>query len=111
MYPSASDAPGIEVSGGPCPPSQQQKADDIEHIAQAVAAILAPTIAAVNAGMLQIKKGLGEHASHLNEGENIASMEEELYQAQAIEQAQDKTNQYVIQKLEDSENRSRHSNL
>lgn len=28
-------------------------------------------------------------------------MEEELYQAQATEQAQDKTNQYIIQKLTD----------
>lgn len=35
-------------------------------------------------------------------------MEEELYQAQSTEQAQDKTNQYLLQKLEEQIEMQRH---
>lgn len=111
---SVADAHDMELSGTP---SHQREAKEIEHIAQTVAAILVPTIftsveKAVTAGMQQIKKELGEHASCLNEDEDkIASIEEELYNAQDNEEAQDNTNKYVLQKLEDFENRSRRSNL
>lgn len=67
---------------------------------------------AVNAGMKQIKAQLGEHTTRLNDLEHrLSGVKEELYQAQATEQMQDKTNQYIIQKLDDLENRSRRSNL
>lgn len=55
---------------------------------------------------------MGEHASRLNETDSrIFNIEEELYQAQGTEQAKDKTIQYILNKLEDLENRFRRSNL
>lgn len=62
-------------------------------------------------GMLLIKRELWEHASLLNEAENrISNIEEVMYQAQATKQTHDKTNQYIIRKREDLENRLKHSN-
>ena len=114
----------MEVSGDSsptppphAPPPQASGENTTERIAQAVAALLSPMIAAsvekaVNAGMAQIKAQLGEHGTRLNELEHrLSSAEEELYQAQATEHAQDKTNQFILQKLDDLENRSRRSNL
>lgn len=109
--------PAMEVNGSPTPLSQQQEDNTTDRITQGVAAILASTIEAsvekaVNAEILLIKWELGEHASRLNEAEKIIpNIEEEIYQAEATEQTQYKTNQYVLQKLEDLYNRSRYSNL
>lgn len=62
--------------------------------------------------MKLLKKQIGERSTRLNGVENrLSSMEEEVYHAQATEQAQDKTNQYILHKLDDLENRSRSSNL
>lgn len=53
-----------------------------------------------------------ELASWLNYAKNrLSNIEDELYQAQATEKMQDKTNQSIIQNSEDLENRSRCSNL
>lgn len=107
----------MEISAGPAHPSHHSEEYNTERIAQAVAALLAPKIAAlvekaVHAGMQHIQKELREHASQLNKAEQrLSKTEDELYQAQATEQIQDKTNQYIIQKLEDLENRSRRCNL
>ena len=121
--PTANQA-DMEVSDSTSPPppphtpQPQQTGDNTtERIAQAVAALLSPMIAAsvekaVNAGMAQIKAQMGEHGKRLNDLEHrLSNAEDELYQAQAIEHAQDKTNQYVLQKLDDLENRARRSNL
>lgn len=53
------EAPEMEVSASPAPPSQQQGDSNTDCFAQAVAVLLTPTIAAsvekaVNAGMIQI---------------------------------------------------------
>lgn len=128
---SAPDDPGMEVnvptappsslhsplSLHPASPSPYQGDNDTDRIAQAVAALLSPMITAsvekaVDAGMRQVKAQLGEHSTRLHEVEHrLSSLEEEVYQAQATEQAQEKTNQYILQKLDDLENRSRRSNL
>lgn len=99
----AADAPAMEVSGCSASPSShhaspssQHGDNNIELIAQAVAALLSPMIAAsvektVHVGMKHIKQQLGEHTTRLNKAEScLSSVEEELYQAQAMEQAQDK---------------------
>lgn len=60
---------------------------------------------AVSAGMQQLKAQIGEHATRLNEAEHrISNIEEELYQAQSLEQAQDRTNNFILDKLDDLEN-------
>lgn len=66
------EAPDMEISVDSTPPTSQHMEHNTERIAQAVAALLAPTIASsvektVQAGMAQIRKELGEHATHLNE--------------------------------------------
>lgn len=116
--------PNMEVSSALAPSSsiadtqtQHIGAHNTDLIAQAVAALLSPMITAsvgkaVSAGMQQLQAQLGQHASGLNEAEHcIANIEEELYQSQSTEQAQDKTNKYILEKLDDLENRSRRSNL
>lgn len=92
----------MEVSVGPTPPYHQHEEHSTEHIAQVVAALLAPSITASvekeHAWMLQFKKKLGEEASRPNEvAQRLSNIEDELYQAQTTEHSQDKTNQYIIQ--------------
>lgn len=56
---------------------------------------------AVSAGMHQLKDQIEEHATRLNEPEHRNfNIEEELYQAQTLEQAQDKTNKFILGKLD-----------
>lgn len=69
------DAPEMELSGCTASASSHHGDSSTERIAQAVAALLTPTVAAsvekaVNAGMRQIKKVLGEHETRLNEAEH-----------------------------------------
>lgn len=107
----------MEVSAGPTYPSTLPMDHSTKHIAQAVAALLAPSIAsivekAVQAGMDQTKKELGGHTSRLNEAEiRLSTIEDGRYQDQFTEQNQDKPNQFILQKLEDLENRLRLYNL
>lgn len=89
----------------------------MEKIAQAVAVLLAPTITssvekAIQTGLELIRRELVDHTSRINEAEkSISSVKEELYQAQAFEQSQDKANQLILQKRKDLENRLRRNNL
>lgn len=103
------DNPDIEVSAHTTPPSSLQNSlsphsapppylgySNTDRIAQAVAGLLSPMITTsvekvVDVGMRQFKAQLGEHPTRLGEVENrLSSLEEEVYQAQATEQEQDK---------------------
>lgn len=93
---AAAEEPDMEVGGctastlltsGPsqhASPSTHQGDSDTDRIAQAVAALLAPMITAsmekaVDAGMRQFKKQLGEHATRLNEVEHrLSSVAEDM---------------------------------
>lgn len=67
---------------------------------------------AVQAGMEEIKKELGEHSSRLNEAEmRISSLKDEVYQAQTSIHNHDNPQQYIWQKLKDLENSLRSNNL
>lgn len=67
---------------------------------------------AIQEGMEHIKRDLSEHSTHITEAKmRLSSVEGEPSQSQATEQAQDKTNQSILQKIEDLENRSRLNNL
>lgn len=58
--------------------------------------------------MAQIKKDLDDHVARPTETDlRLSNIEDDLYQAQATEQQRDKTNQFILQKLKDLENRSR----
>lgn len=61
----------MEISAAPVPPSSHPEDHNNERIAQAVAALLAPTIAAsvekaVQAGMVRLRREIGDH-KRLNE--------------------------------------------
>lgn len=88
-----------------------------DKIAQAVATLLSPTITlavdrAITAGIDQFHSELREHASRLSEAENRISVIEGEIQSSHTESLQAfKTQQYILEKLDDLENRSRRNNL
>lgn len=81
----------MEVSSALARASPQPADNNTESIAQAVTALLAPTIAAsvekaVQAGMTQFKKDLDDHAARPTETDlRLYNIEDEHYQAQATE--------------------------
>lgn len=93
--------------------------DDSQYIriAEAVAALLKPTIneaveKAVSQGIVQLKKEMGAQGKRLQEAElRIASLEEELQQANSAIKNHDLACQIFQEKLTDLENRSRRNNL
>lgn len=114
---SVAEASSMEVSAAPSSTPPQQGDMQTQDIAKAVADILTPTITAtveraVSAGILLLKKELGEHSTRFNEAEHrLSNLEDEVYQSHEQEIRQDKTNQYILQTLDDLENRFRRSNL
>lgn len=84
-------------------------------IAEAVAALLAPTIVsavetAVSQGISQLKKELGVHLQRIQETEHrIFSVEEEVLQVFSTVSSHDDALQVLQDKLEGQENTSRHN--
>lgn len=88
-----------------------------QQIAQAVAALLSPTITAavdraVSTGILQLRKELGEHSQRLIEVEQrISSIEDDQYHMSADMEKYSQAQQHLHDRMEDLENRSRRNNL
>lgn len=107
LHPNMADATDMEVSVGPTQPSLHQPADqNTERIAQAVAAFLHHCI---NSGESSTDRdGTNKKKSWettLNALIRLSNIENELCQTQATEQNQDKTNQFILKKHEDLENK------
>lgn len=87
------------------------------RIAEAVAALLAPTIfsaveAAVTQGMAQLLKELSKQLQRIQETEHwLSFIEDEMLQASNAFHVHDEALQAIQEKLEDLENHSRWNNL
>lgn len=85
-------------------------------MARAVAALLSPKITAavdraVAAGITQLRKEMGEHAKFMSELEHhLSDLDDEVQGSQASDQQQTQTQQYILEKINDFENRSRRNN-
>lgn len=86
-------------------------------MAQAVADLLSPTITSavdrvVTAGIDQLRRELKEQAGRLNVAEQrIADLEEEAWNTHETALQASQTQQYILEKLDDLENRSRSNNV
>lgn len=86
-------------------------------LAQAVAAVLSPTItAAVDrknaAGITKFKKELEDQAKCLSELEHhLSDLEDEIQGYHTFKQQAKNMQEYILEKLDDLENRSRRNNL
>lgn len=91
--------------------------DQYGRMAQAVAALLSPTITAavdrsVSAGIDQLRRELREQAGRLNEVKHcLSDLEEEAQSSQTAALQASQTQHYILKKLDDLENRTRHNNL
>lgn len=87
------------------------------RIAQAVAALLSPAVTAavdkaIAAGISNLRKDLDDHDKCLFELEHhLSDLEDEIQGSQAAEQQFDQTQQYLLEKIDGLENRSRRNNL
>lgn len=95
----------------------QETHSSYNKIAQAVADLLSPTITAkvdraVSAGIMQLRKELGEHSQRLTEAEQcISSIEDDQYNMNAAMEKFTLAQQHLHNRIEDLENRSRRNNL
>lgn len=84
-------------------------------MAQAVATLLSPTITAaveraVTAGIDQLWRDIREQAGRLTKIEqHVSDLEEEAQSSQAAAQQASQTQHYILEKLDDMENRSCHN--
>lgn len=76
-------------------------------IAQAVAALLFPTITAAvdgaaSSGIEQLRRELDDHAKRLTEAElHLSDVEDELHQSQLASKQVSQTQQYLLEKIDD----------
>lgn len=100
------------ASAAPILPEEQYSC-----LAQAVTALLSPTITtavdrAIAADITQLRKELGYHAKFLSELEHcIFDLEDEIQSSHATEQQSRYTQQYILDKLDDLENRLHRNNF
>lgn len=103
-----------EMTGDSMEASQigtQDPQDSYRKIAQAVAAILTPTITSA-VDRAEPMKEIGEHSQRLTEAEQrISSLEDEQYQTNAAIEKYTQAQELLHEKIEDLENRSRRNNL
>lgn len=95
----------------------QESPASYDRIAQAVAALLSPTITAavdraVSAGILQLCKELGDHSQRIMEAEQrIFSLEDDQYTMHVTLEKFTQAQQHLHERMEDLENRSSMNNL